>query len=283
MEPTVITASQVKELRERTGVGMAKCKEALDQAKGNMEEAISLLRKAGMASAVKKEGRETKEGTIIAFDGKNSVAILEVNSETDFVAKNEKFLDFCKNLAQELTIHPATSVEAFLKQSYSKDQNITIDQFRSLAIQTIGENIQIRRFKILEKKPNHSFGIYSHMNGKILSCVEVDAPQEEALAKEVAMHVAAASPEYLNPQEVPQEILQKEQEIAKEQVKGKPAHILDKIVEGKLKAFFDAICLVKQKYIRDDSISVEQYIAQQAQTRGKTAQAVFFLRWTVGQ
>ena len=283
MTETIVTAAQVKELRERTGVGMAKCKEALDQAKGNMEEAIAFLRKAGMASAVKKEGRETKEGVVLAFEGKDCVAILEINSETDFVAKNDKFLEFCRNLANEAAQAKPASLELFLKQSYSKDPQLSIDQYRSLLVQTIGENIQIRRLKLLSKQAGHSFGIYSHMGGKILSCVEVNQANEESLAKEIAMHVAAANPEYLNPESVPQDIVEKEKEIAREQVKGKPANILEKIVEGKLKAFFDSICLVKQKYIRDDSLSVEQYVAKEALSRGKQAVVVSFLRWNVGQ
>lgn len=282
-EQVTITAAMVKELRERTGVGMAKCKEALDTAKGNMEEAISFLRKSGMASAVKKEGRETKEGVIVAAEGKDAIAILEINSETDFVAKNDKFLEFCKNVAQEAASTRPASLELFVQQPYSKDPQLTIDNYRSLMVQTIGENIQIRRLKLLPKPQNHSFGIYSHMGGKILTCVELDVQGEEALGKEVAMHVAAASPEFLNPESVPQEIVAKEREIAREQVKGKPANIIDKILDGKIKAFFDAICLVKQKYIRDDSLSVEQYVSKEAQTRDKKATVVSFLRWNVGQ
>lgn len=282
-EQVTITAAMVKELRERTGVGMAKCKEALDTAKGNMEEAISFLRKSGMASAVKKEGRETKEGVIVAAEGKDAIAILEINSETDFVAKNDKFLEFCKNVAQEAASTRPASLELFVQQPYSKDPQLTIDNYRSLMVQTIGENIQIRRLKLLPKPQNHSFGIYSHMGGKILTCVELDVQGEEALGKEVAMHVAAASPEFLNPETVPQEIVAKEREIAREQVKGKPANIMDKILDGKIKAFFDAICLVKQKYIRDDSLSVEQYVSKEAQTRDKKATVVSFLRWNVGQ
>lgn len=282
-EQVTITAAMVKELRERTGVGMAKCKEALDIAKGNMEEAIAFLRKSGMASAVKKEGRETKEGVIVAAEGKDAIAILEINSETDFVAKNDKFLEFCKNVAQEAASTKPASLELFVQQPYSKDPQLTIDNYRSLMVQTIGENIQIRRLKLLPKPQNHSFGIYSHMGGKILTCVELDVQGEETLGKDVAMHVAAASPEFLNPESVPQEIVAKEREIAREQVKGKPANIIDKILDGKIKAFFDAICLVKQKYIRDDSLSVEQYVSKEAQTRGKKATVVSFLRWNVGQ
>lgn len=282
-EQVTITAAMVKDLRERTGVGMAKCKEALDHAHGDMEEAISYLRKSGMASAVKKEGRETKEGIVLAFEGKDVVAVLEINSETDFVAKNDKFLEFCKNIAQEAAASKPASLELFLKQPYSKDPQLTIDNYRSLMVQTIGENIQIRRLTLLPKQPGHSFGIYSHMGGKILSCVEINAANEESLGKEIAMHVAAASPEYLCPESVPQDIVAKERDIAREQVKGKPEHILEKILDGKIKAFFDAICLVKQKYVRDDSLSVEQYVEKEALTRGKKAAVVSFLRWNVGQ
>ena len=283
MTDPIVTPLQVKELRERTGVGMAKCKEALDQAKGNMEEAIAILRKAGMASAVKKEGRETKEGSIVAHQGKEYLAIVEINVETDFVAKNEKFLEFCRSLAEEAALTAPASLEAFMQQPYSKDPQITIDQYRSLVIQKIGENIQVRRLKLLPRKPSHSFGLYSHMGGKILSCVEIDAPEEEALAKDVAMHAAATSPEYLNSMSVPDEVLKKEREIAKDQVKGKPEYILEKIIEGKLKSFFDSICLTHQKYIRDDSVSIEQYVAREAFSRGKKAAVVSFTRWMVGQ
>ncbi len=283
-EGVTISPALVKELRERTGVGMAKCKEALEQAKGNMEDAIDLLRKQGMASAVKKEGRETKEGTIIVHETDDVVAIVEVNAETDFVAKNEKFVEFAKNISREVAQTKPQSLDAFMKQSYSGDKSITIDQYRSLIIQTIGENIQIRRLTLLKKEPSTSFGIYSHMNGKILTVTAINAAGEEALARDIAMHVAAASPEYLNPENVPQDIVQKEREIAQEQLKGKPAHIMDKILDGKVSAYYDMTCLTRQKYIRDDSLSVAEFVKKQGQTRGKAdLQVTYFLRWMVGQ
>lgn len=279
----VITASQVKELRDRTGVGMAKCKEALEEAKGNMDEAIAILRKAGMASAVKKQGRETNEGAVFAKETDKVVAFCEINAETDFVVKNERFQEFCKNIADEIAATSPASLEAFLAQKYSKDPSITIEQLRSLIIQTIGENIQISRLAVWQKAPNHSIGIYSHMGGKILTVVDVSAPQEVELAREVAMHAAAAAPEYLNPQDVPQDIIEREREIAKGQVQGKPAQIVDKIVDGKINAYYDQVCLTRQKFVKDSSISVDQHVQNRAKAAGKNMAVVRFLRWTVGQ
>ena len=278
-----ITASQVKELRDRTGVGMSKCKEALEEAHGNMDEAISILRKAGMASAVKKQGRETNEGQISAKETDEVVAFCEINAETDFVVKNERFQEFCKNIAEEVAATKPASLEAFMAQNYSKDPSITIDQYRSLVIQTIGENIQISRLAVWQKQKDHSIGIYSHMGGKILTAVDLSAPGEVELAREVAMHAAAASPEFLAPNDVPQDTIAKEREIAKGQVEGKPAQIIDKIVEGKVNAYFDQVCLTRQKFIKDTSISVEAHVQTRAKASGKTCAITRFLRWTVGQ
>lgn len=283
MMSQAITASQVKELRDRTGVGMAKCKEALEEAKGDMEQAISILRKAGMASAVKKQGRETKEGQICFKENDQVVAFCEINAETDFVVKNDRFQEFCKNIAEEIASTKPASLDSFLSQKYSKDSSLTIDQYRSLIIQTIGENIQISRLAVWPKAKDHSVGIYSHMGGKILTAVEVSAAQETELAREVAMHCAAAAPEYLSPQEVPQELIDKEREIAKGQIQGKPAHIIDKIVEGKVNAYYDQACLTRQKYIRDTAISVEAHVQQRGKAAGKNIAILRFLRWMVGQ
>lgn len=278
-----ITASQVKELRDRTGVGMSKCKEALEEAKGNMDEAIAILRKAGMASAVKKQGRETNEGVICSKETNDVVVFCEINAETDFVVKNERFQEFCKNIIDEIAATKPGSLDSFMAQSYSKDPSLTIDQYRSLVIQTIGENIQISRLAVWQKAPDHSIGIYSHMGGKILTAAEVTAPQEVELAREVAMHAAAAAPEFLNPQDVPQATIEKEREIAKGQVQGKPAQIMDKIVDGKINAYYDQVCLTRQKFIKDTSITVDTHVSQRAKAAGKSIALTRFLRWTVGQ
>lgn len=283
MSNVPITSSLVKDLRDRTGVGMAKCKEALEQAGGNIEEAIAILRKSGMASAVKKEGRLTKEGMVIAHATDSVVAIIEVDAETDFVVQNERFKEFCKNMVEEVALTRPASLEAFIQQPYSKDPQISIDQVRSLLIQTIGENIILRRLVVLEKKKDESIGIYSHLGGKLLTAVILQGSGEEALARDIGMHVAAASPEYLSPEEVPQEIIDKEKEIAKVQIQGKPAYIVDKILEGKLNAFFDLCCLTRQKYIRDDSLSVGDFVKKQGEARGKSLKILRFLRWTAGK
>jgi len=278
-----INASLIKELRERTGVGMTKCKEALEQAKGNMEEAISILRKAGMASGVKKQGREAKEGSICFSETDSVIAFVEINAETDFVAKNERFQEFAQNISSEVSKTKPQNLESFLSQKYSKDPSITIDQYRNLIIQTIGENILISRLSIWEKNPSHSYGIYSHMGGKILTCVEVSASGMPDIAKEIAMHVAACSPEYCSPSEIPQEVIEKEREIARGQVQGKPVNIIEKIVDGKVTAFFETCCLVKQKYVKDTSKTVEAFLTEAAKSMGKDAQVVRFLRWMIGQ
>lgn len=279
-----ITPSMIKELRERTGVGMGKCKEALEEAKGDMELAIANLRKAGIASAVKKQGREAKEGQIAIAENDKCIAFVEVNAETDFVVKNDRFQRFITTIAKEAADTQPASVEAFLTQKFSKDKSMSIEEFRAIEVQAIGENIQIKRIRILPKGANKSVGYYSHMGGKIVCAVEISgANGEEALAKEISMHSAAASPEYLSPEQVPSEILTQEKEIAKAQLSGKPAHIMDKIIEGKLNAYYDGVCLTRQKYIKDDSITITDLVQRRAKEIGKPLTLTAFLRWAVGQ
>jgi len=278
-----VTPTLVKQLRDQTGVGMSKCKEALEHSGGDMEGAVAFLRKAGMTSAAKKEGRTAKEGTIISHETDEILAIVEVNAETDFVVKNERFQEFCRAIAEEVAVKKPASLEEFLQAPYSKDPQITVDQFRSLLIQTIGENIQIRRIAFFEKDKSKSFGVYSHIGGKILSIVVFNGAGEEPTARHIAMHVAAAAPEFLSPEEVPQEIIQKEQEIARSQVSGKPENIIEKILEGKLNAFLDLCCLNRQKYIRDDSLSVGQFVKQHGSIVDKDLSIEKFVRWSVGQ
>lgn len=278
-----ITAAMIKELRERSGVGMGKCKEALEQAGGNMELAIENLRKAGLATAVKKEGRATNEGMILTAENGQTIAVVEGNAETDFVVRNERFQQFLSNVAQEIAKTSPTSLEAFLEQKYSKEPSLTMDQYRSTIIQTIGENIQIRRLLLLKKAADKSIGIYSHMGGKILTVVEISGSSgEEALAKEIAMHTAAAAPDYLSPEKVPADVIQKEKEIVKSQIQGKPANVIDKIVEGKLNAFYETACLIKQKFIKDDTMTIADLINQRSKALGKPLALTNFHRWTVG-
>lgn len=280
---TQITATMIKELRDRTGVGMGKCKEALEEANGDMELAIANLRKSGMASAVKKEGRVANEGMIGFTEDGSTIAFVEVNAETDFVVRNDRFQKFLNTIAEEVAVSKPLSLETFLKQRYSKDPTLTIDEFRAGEVQAIGENIQIRRLATFTKTPAKSIGVYSHLGGKIVTLVEIEGSNEEAnLAKEIAMHVAAAHPEYLSPEKVPENVLENEKEIAKSQIKGKPANIMDKIVEGKINAYYDTVCLTRQKFIKDDSISINDLIVQRSKESGKPLSLVGFVRWSVG-
>jgi elongation factor Ts len=279
-----VTPELIKNLRERTGIGVGKCKEALEEAKGDIELAIANLRKAGMASAVKKEGRETKEGMIGVGESPQAIALVEINAETDFVVRNELFQKFLAAIAQEIAATRPASLEAFMQQKYSKDPQMTIDQYRSTVIQAIGENIQIRRLLLLPKSSDKSLGVYSHLGGKIVTMVEISGTNgEEQLAKDIAMHVAAASPEYLSPEKVPESILANERDIAKSQIKDKPANIIDKIIEGKMKAFYDANCLLLQHYIRNDQQTITELVNQRAKAVNKPLVVTNFLRWNLGQ
>lgn len=279
-----ITADMIKELRERTGVGMGKCKEALVLAQGDMEKAIDVLRKAGMASAAKKEGRETKEGLILAGEDKHHLVLAEANAETDFVVQNDRFKHFVHDCVKQALEGKAKSLTDLIHQPYYKDKSITIDQYRNLVIQSLGENIQLRRLETISKHPNSSYGIYSHMGGKLVVVVEIGgAADQEGIAKEIAMHVAAENPEYLKAEEVPPTVLAREEEIARSQVVGKPANIVDKIVAGKVKAYTDQFCLVSQKYIKDNSVTVQQFLEACAKKVGKPLSIKCFWRWKVGQ
>ncbi|HAZ15252.1 MAG TPA: elongation factor Ts [Parachlamydiales bacterium] len=277
-----VTPKLVQELRERTGVGMSKCKEALDLADGDLEKAIEILRKKGMAAAVKKEGREAKEGLIGVGESGRAVALVEVSAETDFAIQNEKFKRFLNDVALEAALCQEADLAAFLKKTYSKDASLTIDAFRALAVQSIGENIQIRRLILFTKNPEISLGVYSHMRGKIVSVVELSGGSgSEELARSIAMHIAAESPDYLRPEDVPSSLREKEEEIARSQIKNKPENIVLKIVDGKLKAFYDQVCLLNQKYIKDPTLTIEQLVAAEAKRAGKPLAIRRFIRWQV--
>jgi len=278
-----VSPQLVKELRERTGVGMGKCKEALEAAKGDINEAIDILRRTGMASAVKKESRDTNEGVCVALEDASHVLLAEFRAETDFVVQNDRFKAFVKNVTHDALHHHVHSVEALMSLKCSHHPVITIDEYRAEQIQSLGENIKISKIELLHKAKDHSYGYYTHMGGKILTLVEIqgDAHQQE-LAKAIAMHVAAEAPDYLNPEDVSQEIIEKETEIAKSQVIGKPEQVQEKIVQGKLNSFYDQYCLNRQKYVRDNALSVKQVVDEAAKKIGKNLSIVRFYRWQIG-
>jgi len=278
-----VTAEMVKELRLRTGVSMSKCKEALDQSDCDMENAIDFLRKAGMASAVKKEGREANEGLIGFEESDKAIAIVEINSETDFVAQNDKFKQFIKDICTEASQMNASTVEELLKLKYSKDPSITIDQHRALIIQELGENIQVKRMVIIPKTGDQSVGVYSHMHGKIVAATVLSGGTgHEAIARDISMHIAAESPDYLHSDEIPEDVKTREKEVAEAQMQGKPANMIEKIIEGKMKAFYDQVCLVNQKFIKDSSLTVAAVIEKEAKSSGKPLAIQSFIRWKVG-
>lgn len=279
-----VTPAMIKELRERTGVGMGKCKEALESANGNMDLAIENLRKAGMATAVKKEGRSTNEGLVASAENSKVFALVEVNAETDFVVRNDRFQQFARDVAQEIIETTPATLEAFRSQKFSKDKSHTIEEFRAGLVQAIGENIQIKRLLILQKAANKSIAAYSHLGGKLVTVVEITgASGEEQLAKDIAMHIAAAAPDYITEKDVPAEVIAQEREIAKSLMKGKPDNIVEKIVDGKINSFFDANCLVRQKYIKNDALTIAELVEQKAKAIGKPLTITKFLRWNVGQ
>lgn len=278
---TEVTASMVKTLRERTGVGMAKCKEALDEAHGDMETAIDILRKAGAASAVKKSSRETNEGLIGSKEDAKAIALVQVNAETDFVIKNEKFLNFVEMLTSDALVQGAPSVESFMEAKAKVGG--THEEVRVELVQTIGENIQVKRVQVLPKKANASYGLYRHLGGKIVTYVEITGSDKmDVLAKDIAMHIAAESPEYLKQEEIPQDVIAREKDIASSQLKGKPAEMIEKILVGKIKAYASQVCLLDQKFIKDTSISVAEHVEAEGKKAGVKLEVVKFLRWEVG-
>jgi len=280
---TQVTASLIKELRDRTGVAMNKCKQALDEAKGDIEQAIQVLRKAGIAGAVKKEGRDTKDGAIGSAKSATGVALVEVNCETDFVARSEDFTKYLEALSSAAVKGGLSDLEQLLQQP-SEDAAITLEQRRALLIQKLGENIQVRRLTLMPLSGNNSVGVYSHANGQIVCAVEIQGSADaEGLAREIAMHCAAEAPEYLRPEDVPESAVAVERDVAREQVKNKPADIQEKIIAGKLNAFYDQNCLLRQKYLRDPSVTVAEYVAKTAKDLGKPLELVSFVRWQIGR
>lgn len=271
-----ITASQVKELRERTGAGMMDCKKALQSTDGNMDAAIDYLRENGIAKAAKKADRIAAEGTTYLLTEGNKALVLEINSETDFVAKNEKFVDLVKVVANAILVAEPKSLEEALEV---KSGEGTIQEVINNGIATIGEKLSLRRFEIVKKSDSDAFGTYSHMGGKIGVLTLVEGISDEEVAKDVAMHVAALSPKYLDETEVPQEELEHEKKVLSEQAlnEGKPANIVEKMIVGRLNKYLEEICVTKQKFVKDDSFTVEKYVASKG---GKFTK---FVRYEVGE
>ena len=271
----MISASLVKELREKTGAGMLDCKKALEENNGDMEKAIDWLREKGIAKAAKKESRIAAEGLCqIKVEG-NTAVILEVNSETDFVAKNEEFTNFVDYLADQILANDVATVEDVLA---IEDGGETINDKLVALVAKIGEKISFRRFEKVTKEDDSNFGTYKHMGGKIGVIVVVKGANEE-VAKDVAMQACAMNPTGLNRESIPAEVIEREAKIIKEQVmaEGKPEDIAEKMVTGRLNKFYKEVCLVEQAFIKDSGMSVADYV------KNNGGEVLSMLRIAVGE
>ena len=254
----MITASMVKELRELTGAGMLDCKKALEATNGDIDAAVDWLREKGISKAAKKADRIAAEGIAAIVCEGNVAAIVEVNSETDFVAKNEEFTSMVDEIAAAIIKNDAESVEDVLKLESSVG---TIEDLIIAKTSKIGEKLSFRRFKKVVKEDNDNFGAYIHMGGKIAVLTVVKDANEE-VAKNVSMHAAAMRPLYVTKDAVPAEVVEKEKEVQKEIAmnEGKPAEIAEKMVMGRIQKFFKEICLEEQAFVMDGDISVATYV-----------------------
>ena len=272
-----VSAAMVKELREKTGAGMLDCKKALEESNGDMERAGDILREKGIAKAAKKSDRIAAEGLTAVAVANNVSVIVEVNCETDFVAKNEEFQALIKDIAEHIVSSKSQSVEEALANPF--DGGVTLDEYLKEKVAKIGEKISLRRFAVLEKGDNAVFGSYLHMGGKIGVAVVLTGTTDESLAKDVAMHIAAANPKYVSRDQVSEEEAEKEKEILKAQAlnEGKPANIVEKMVVGRLNKFFEEICLNDQSFVKDPDKKVGKLLSE------KGAATAAFIRYEVGE
>ena len=272
----MFSASDVKELREKTGAGMLDCKKALQESEGNMEKAIDWLREKGISKAAKKESRIAAEGlSEILVDG-NKAVILEINSETDFVAKNAEFTNFVSLLAKVVLENCPKTMEEAMELPMGDG---TVNSSLINLIAKIGEKISFRRFEIVEKNDNQVSGVYNHQNlGKINVITILDGDNSE-IARDVAMHVAAMNPGYLSRSDVPEDVINHEKDVIKKQAieEGKPAEIAEKMVNGRINKFYKEVCLLEQPFIKDPDLDVAGY------AKANNMAVVKFVRFEVGE
>lgn len=271
----MITANMVKELREQTGAGMLDCKKALTETNGNMEEAVTWLREKGISKAAKKQTRIAAEGLALAKVEGNKAVIVEVNSETDFVAKNPEFTGLVNDIATAILGSNVSTVEEAnkLEVNGTSIENMIVDKTA-----TIGEKLSFRRFELVEKQDNQVFGTYSHMGGKIVTLAVLEGTDTE-VAKDVAMQIAAMRPLYLDRDSVPSERVEKERAILTEQAEneGLDANKLPMIVNGRLNKFYEEVCLLDQGFVKENKMKVSKYV------ESKGMKVLSFVRYEVGE
>ncbi len=267
----MVSASAVKELREKTGAGMLDCKKALEANNGDMEASIDWLREKGISKAAKKADRIAAEGmAAIKVDG-NTAAIVEVNSETDFVAKNPEFQELVDTVLNTVLKSDATDVEGVLNTDGLNDVLVA-------KTAKIGEKLSFRRFAKVEKKDSESFGAYIHMGGKIAVLTVIEGANEE-VARDVAMHAAAMRPQYVTKEDVPEDVVNHEKEVLTEKAmnEGKPKEIAEKMVQGRIQKFYKEICLAEQPFVKDGDVTVAQYV------KNNGGSIVKMIRFEVGE
>ena len=290
-----ITAAMVKELREMTGAGMMDCKKALTEADGNMEKAVEILREKGLAASAKKAGRIASEGMVEIFLSEDNKvgAIVEVNSETDFVAKNQVFRDYVAAVAKQASETTAADMDAFFEEKWALDSQYTVREALSQQVAVIGENLNIRRFEKYEKAQAGKLVSYIHGGGRIgvmieLAC-ENEADELVELGKNIAMQIAALNPKFITEADVPAEFIAKETEILTVQAKNdpknakKPDNIIAKMIEGRLKKELKEFCLVEQPYVKDTDMTVQQYIDSVAKVVGAPISIARIVRFETGE
>ena len=271
----MISASLVKELREKTGAGMLDCKKALEATNGSIDEAVDWLREKGISKAAKKADRIAAEGVAAILTEGNDAAILEMNSETDFVAKNAEFQELVNETLKTIIKSDAKTLDEVLNLPYAEG---TINDFIIAKTAKIGEKLSLRRFAKVTKKDNESFGEYIHMGGKIAVLIVTEGT-DSTVAKDIAMHVAAMRPSYVSESDVPADVLEKEKTVLKEQAmnEGKPAEIAEKMVQGRLNKFYKEICLEEQPFVKDSDVNVATYVKNNGGT------IVLMKRFEVGE
>ena len=272
-----MSAAQVKELRERTGAGILDCKKALEEANGDIEKAIDILRQKGIAKAQKKQSRIAAEGLTAIYENENKAVILEVNSETDFVSKNDKFKDLIANIGNTVLNSNAKTLEEAMELKYNDG---TINDYIIAETAVIGEKLSFRRFELVEKADDENFGIYIHLGGKI-STLAVVKGGDKALAKSLAMQITAMNPKYMTEEEVPEEVKAREMSVIKEQIanekKDITAEVAEKMANGRLNKFFKEICLLDQEYIDDSKKNVKTFLEE------NKMEVLSYIRYEVGE
>ncbi|HDD2282577.1 TPA: elongation factor Ts [Staphylococcus aureus] len=272
-----ISAKLVKELREKTGAGMMDCKKALTETDGDIDKAIDYLREKGIAKAAKKADRIAAEGLVHVETKGNDAVIVEINSETDFVARNEGFQELVKEIANQVLDTKAETVEALMETTLPNGKSVA-ERIKE-AISTIGEKLSVRRFAIRTKTDNDAFGAYLHMGGRIGVLTVVEGSTDEEAARDVAMHIAAINPKYVSSEQVSEEEINHEREVLKQQAlnEGKPENIVEKMVEGRLRKYLQEICAVDQDFVKNPDVTVEAFL------KTKGGKLVDFVRYEVGE